>query len=71
MLGLSEAVERNIAKRRPVEQVGKTKASREETVRGTSKAAGIRVPACSERFTEITTGKSSIQPGGNNRQRPG
>jgi hypothetical protein len=49
--------------RRPVERVGKTRVSREETVKCTSKAAGIRVAACSERLSEITTGKSYLQPG--------
>jgi hypothetical protein len=43
--------------------MGKTKVSREETVKCTSKAAGIEVLAYSERLLEITTGKSHFQPG--------
>ncbi len=60
--GPSEAVEGRNAKRRPDKIARKTKVSREETVRCTSKAAGVRVLACSERFSEITTGKSYFQP---------
>lgn len=41
----------------------KTRVSREETVKCTSKAAGIGVLACSERFSEITTGRPYFQPG--------
>jgi hypothetical protein len=48
--GPSEAVEGSIVKRRPGKQAGKTKVSREETVKSTSKATGIRVLACDERL---------------------
>lgn len=37
--------------------MGKTKVSREETVKCTSKADGIGVLACSERFSEDNDGK--------------
>jgi hypothetical protein len=40
---LSEAVERINAKRRPICPLGKTNVSRKETVKCTSKAAGIGV----------------------------
>jgi len=43
--------------------VGKAEALWEETVKCTTKAAGVRVLTSIERFTEITTGKSYFQMG--------
>jgi len=51
------------AKRRPVANVGKAEVLWEETGESTTGAAGVGVQARSERFAEITSGRSYFQQG--------
>lgn len=54
----SETVEGVKVSSRPFARKGKTEVLREEMVKCTVEATGIGVLACSERLSEITTGKS-------------
>jgi hypothetical protein len=51
------------ATRRPGPNEGKADVVEEETGRGTPRAAGVGVQARRERYAEITSGRSSSQPG--------
>src|SRR5215831_15065452 len=54
---------RHIVERRPGPNEGKAAVVGEETGRCTTRAAGVEVQARRERYAEITSGRSSSQPG--------
>ena len=53
----------DLAKRRPVQHVGKAVVQWEEMGMSTIEAAGVGIQARRERFAEITSGRSYFQQG--------